>query len=246
MGCPDMRAALVAAAAVLAATAGAGRAGEPAAIVAEIEAGSPGVGELDLLERDRVLTLARGDRVVLGYLASCAREVLEGPGRARVGERQSALDGAVLRDRRTVDCQSAPVPGTGSGNGAATRLRSLSRPSAAAAASQQQLDQEPATLLPALRAMRQNGGTVGTARHRQPALLLPDTAAVVTLEPLDRQGKARRLDAAGGLLVDTMGSTPPLEPGLWRARRGSLDVRFTVTADAGTGERPARDRLLAY
>jgi hypothetical protein len=67
----------------------------------------------------------------------------------------------------------------------------------------------------------------------------------VTLEPLDRQGKARRL-AAGGLVLDTMGRTPPLEPGLWRARRGTLDLRFKVTADAGSGSRPVRDRLLQY
>lgn len=245
MGSRVIRAA-AAAVAVLAAAAGNGAtAGEPAAIVAEVEAGSPAVGELDLLERDRVVTLAEGERVVLGYLVSCAREVLAGPGRLRVGERQSALDGARLVDRRTIDCQGTPVPGTGSGNGAATRLRSLGRPSPTATPPEQPLDQEPATLLPTLRALRQTGA-VGTARHRSPALLLPDTAAEVTLEPLDRQGKSRRLAAARGLVVDTMGSTPPLEPGLWRARRGTLDIRFSVPADAGTGQRPARDRLLAY
>ena len=123
----DLWAATATAAAMLAASAGGVLAGEPAAIVTEVEAGSPAVGELDLLERDRVVTLAAGERVVLGYLASCAREVLAGPGRARVGERQSTLDGAVLVDRRTVDCQGSPVEGAGSGNGAATRLRSLGR-----------------------------------------------------------------------------------------------------------------------
>jgi hypothetical protein len=246
MGNRDLYAAIAATAAVLAATTSAGLAGEPAAIVTEVEAGSPAVGELDLLARDLVVTLANGERIVLGYLASCVRETLAGPGRARVGERQSVLDGAVLVDRRTVDCQGTAVEGTGSGNGAATRLRSLGRPAPAVAAGEQQLGLEPAALLPALRALRRAPAAVGTAPHRSPALLLPDTAVDVTLEPLDRQGKPRRLAAAAGLLVDTLGRTPPLEPGLWRVRRGSLDLRFAVPADAGTASRPARERLLGY
>ena len=80
MGNRDLYAASAATAAVLAATTRAGLAGEPAAIVTEVEAGSPAVGELDLLARDLVVTLANGERIVLGYLASCVRETLAGPG----------------------------------------------------------------------------------------------------------------------------------------------------------------------
>ena len=101
------------------------RAAELVAVVEAVEAGRPNVAELEPLEAGQLVPLARGDRIVVGYLDSCAREVIAGPGAVRIGTSVSRLEGASLVDRRTVDCHGSPLAGIGSGDGAATRVRGV-------------------------------------------------------------------------------------------------------------------------
>jgi hypothetical protein len=226
--------------AVAAGLAGSAEAAELVAMVEAVEGGAPGVEELEPLELGREVALRRGDRIVLGYLDSCTRETVAGPGVVRIGKSESAVEGASLVDRRTVDCAGATQVGMSSGTGAALRLRSL-KPAANAA-------HEPAAsgadAARAMRAMRDRQ-TLGTATHRQPVLLLIDPASQVVLQPLEEQGESRRLRARESL-VDTREGTGPLEPGLWLARRGAAAMVFEVRGDAGEGSATKAERLVRF
>jgi hypothetical protein len=220
--------------------AGSAAAAELVAMVEAVEGGTPGVEELEPLELGREVALRRGDRIVLGYLDSCARETLEGPGVVRIGASRSEIEGASLVDRRTVDCRGTAGSGLGSGNSAALRLRSLKpagQDGAAAAPSG-------ADAARAMRAMRDRQ-TLGTATHRQPVLLLVDPASQVVLQPLEEQGESRRLRVRDHL-VDTRDGTGPLEPGLWLARRGAAAMVFEVRGDAGEGSATKAERLVRF
>jgi hypothetical protein len=238
-----VRLALLAGLATGAAGTAAEAAGELVAMVEAVEGGSPEVQELEPLEVGRELALGRGDQIVLGYLDSCARETVKGPGVVRIGAANSVLEGgASLVDRRTIDCRGSAQEGLGSGgDGAAMRLRSLKKPQqpepAASAADAAQATR-------AIRAMRDRQ-TLGAATHRQPVLLLLDPARRVVLQPLERQGDDRQLSARESL-VDTRDGTDPLEPGLWLARRGAVALVFEVRADARNGPAPRAERLVRF
>jgi Domain of unknown function (DUF4384) len=97
----------------------------PAAVVAAVEAGRPPVEELESLAEGRTVALAAGDRIVLGYVATCVLETIAGPGSVRVRASASTLEGAELVERRTIDCEGRPQAGARAGEGGATRWRSL-------------------------------------------------------------------------------------------------------------------------
>jgi hypothetical protein len=239
--------ALLAGLAGVAAGAGTAAAADLVAMVEAVEGGSPEVQELEPLEVGRELALGRGDRVVIGYLDSCAREVVAGPGVVRIGAANSTLEsGASLVDRRTVDCRGSAQAGLGSGNSAALRLRSI-KPANQADAAGGGAGAEAFDAAQASRAMRamRDRQTLGAATHRQPVLLLQDPARRVVLQPLENQGKSRELRAADAL-VDTGDGTGPLEPGLWLARRGEVALVFRVRDDAGTGQAPSAARLVRF
>jgi hypothetical protein len=221
---------------------GSATAAELVAMVEAVEGGTPGVEELEPLELGREVALRRGDRIVLGYLDSCARETLEGPGVVRIGASRSEIEGASLVDRRTVDCAGATQVGMSSGTGAALRLRSLKPQGAPAHEGAAAVSGADAAR--AMRAMRDRQ-TLGTATHRQPVILLIDPAPQVVLQPLEEQGESRRLRARDSL-VDTREGTGPLEPGLWLARRGAATMVFEVRGDAGEGSATKAERLVRF
>jgi hypothetical protein len=90
-----------------------------------VQAGRPPVGELESLVVGRTVALAAGDRIVLAYVDSCVLETVAGPGSVRVRASASTLEGAELVERRTIDCEGRPQPGTSAGEGGAARWRSL-------------------------------------------------------------------------------------------------------------------------
>ena len=165
------------------------RAAELVAVVEAVEAGRPKVAELEPLEAGQLVALARGDRIVVGYLDSCAREVIAGPGAVRIGTSVSRLEGASLVDRRTVDCHGSPLAGISSGDGAATRVRGVG-PAVGRVGT-------PQHALASLRTMRDRQAP-GLAPHRLPVLLLQDPAQQVVLVPLEAQGQPRRLPGRQG------------------------------------------------
>jgi hypothetical protein len=123
-------AAAVRAAAVAATLAAApSAAAQTAAMVVAVEAGAPPVAELEQLPAGRTVRLGPGDRIVLGYVASCVVETVSGPGSVRVGAASGSPEGGALVRRRTVDCVGRPQAGTTAGEGGAFRSRSVRAPS---------------------------------------------------------------------------------------------------------------------
>src|SRR5687768_1072514 len=76
-------------------------AGEISAIVEEAPARS-GLTPMDYVEAGRVVQLGKGDTLILGYLSSCLREVIDG-GSVRIGPEQSEVVGGKVT-RTKIDC----------------------------------------------------------------------------------------------------------------------------------------------
>jgi len=93
--------------AALALPAGAAEAAEPVAIVQDVAAAEVSVAFMDYVYVGDVITLRAGERLVLGYFASCLEEHIVG-GTVTIGPVESAVaDGAV--ERRKVECDSSAV-----------------------------------------------------------------------------------------------------------------------------------------
>jgi len=90
----------------------------PAAIVEEVDSSTAGVEFMDYLTEGRTLRLSPNDKLVLGYLQSCWREVITG-GTVTVGAEQSDVSqGTVERTRVRCEAQKRSLASketTGSG-----------------------------------------------------------------------------------------------------------------------------------
>lgn len=84
-----------------------GHAGEIAAIVEDINNPAVGVAPMDVLEEGRIIQLASGDKLVLGYLRSCIRETITN-GKVTIGEEKSVVVGG-KRVEDEVDCDGGSV-----------------------------------------------------------------------------------------------------------------------------------------
>ena len=76
----------------------------PAAVVEEVDGKSAGVEFMDYVSTGKVIRLGRQDRIVLGYLKSCWREIIVG-GTATVGAEQSDVQGGKV-ERTQVKCDA--------------------------------------------------------------------------------------------------------------------------------------------
>jgi hypothetical protein len=95
------------------------------AIVESIESGHSDLRALDLLAAGTVIELQAGDKLVLGYLQSCTREVITG-GKVTIGSGESTVEGGQVERGKiscdgTVDADSA----AGSNEAAVVAIRSL-------------------------------------------------------------------------------------------------------------------------
>jgi hypothetical protein len=119
---------LVAALAGLLLPTAAAAAGGIVAIVEEVESKGAGVEAFETLEAGRVIGLAPGERLVLGYLAGCGREVVTG-GEVTIGMDASVVRGGLV-ERTTIDCLGSDRLPAGSAavEGAALVSRSLGAP----------------------------------------------------------------------------------------------------------------------
>jgi hypothetical protein len=86
-------------------------AADPVAIVQEIEAADASVAFMDYVSAGRTIALKPGERLVLGYFASCNEETVTG-GSVTVGTTESKVAGGAVV-RRKVDCDGGGLSLTG-------------------------------------------------------------------------------------------------------------------------------------
>jgi hypothetical protein len=78
------------------------RASDPSALVEDVRGKVAGIESMDYVASGRVLKLAAGDKLVLGYLRSCWRETITG-GVVKIGDEQSEVTGGKV-ERARIEC----------------------------------------------------------------------------------------------------------------------------------------------
>lgn len=77
-------------------------AGEPVAVIEQVEAPSTGLQFMDFVEVGRLIKLRTGESLTLGYFGSCIQERIVG-GTVQIGTDQSSVDGGEIT-RQQVEC----------------------------------------------------------------------------------------------------------------------------------------------
>jgi hypothetical protein len=77
-------------------------AGEPVAVIEQVEAPSTGLQFMDFVEVGRLIKLRAGESLTLGYFGSCMQERIVG-GTVQIGTDQSSVDGGEIT-RQQVEC----------------------------------------------------------------------------------------------------------------------------------------------
>ena len=198
-------------------------AGQPTAIVEDIDAPGAEIRIMDYVEAGRVIGLGREGTVTLGYLRSCLRETVTG-GRVTVGRERSRVDGGTVR-RERVECDGGALKLSAEKAGKSAVLV-LRRPPGTAA-----------------------GGGVRpslTIYGASPVIKLGGDAGRVVIERLDRPGRRIDVTVSGGF-ADLATSGQSLQPGgIYRARAGERTIVFKVDAYAARGRSPVVGRLIQF
>ena len=98
---------LAATVAVIAAYVAPASAGEPAAVVEDVNTASAGVRMMDFVEAGRVIELGKDGQISLGYLGSCQKETIAG-GTVTVGKAESQVKGGKV-NREKVECDGGQL-----------------------------------------------------------------------------------------------------------------------------------------
>lgn len=203
------------------------QAGPPVALVEGLRGQVAGLEFMDYVGAGRVIRLAPGETLVLGYLESCWRETITG-GTVTVGPGQSSVQGGrVERTRVPCDTGRLQLGAREATQGAATVYRSL-RPDAGAPPS------PPLQVVYGLAPVFD----VGTRRGTLLIERLDDKATRVEL-PVEAGA------LVAGRFVDLARTPLLLEAGAsYAARLGALRLEFKVDWDAQPGTTPIAGRLL--
>lgn len=220
---------LLAAAAFCALSANAFAAGEPAAIVEDVQSHSAGVAAMDYVSAGQRIRLGPDDRLVLGYLTSCMHEVITG-GTVTIRATQSTVDGGkVTRTKTTCDGGQMAVSEVASKASTVMVFRAAPRP-------------EHARDLPAPQL---------TLYGASPLIDVAGTGTLV-IERLDVPGEHYDIRLAPkqlmrGAFFDFARADKALQPGgLYRAHLGDRQVVFAVDRFARPGRGPMVGRLLRF
>jgi hypothetical protein len=199
---------------------GAAMAGQPVALVEDISDERPNLQFMDFLAEGRVIALASGERIVLGYMATCLRETITG-GNITIGAEESFIEGGIV-EREEIDC-----------DGGALRLSVAQSQEAGATVFRAK---RKGVALP--RAQRVLYGV-------SPMLLLSKGAAKVTITRLDAADlpltfttKNRRHDLAKDGVMLAKG-------GLYAAESGGKRIVFKISRAANSSA-PILARLLVF
>ena len=198
-------------------------AGDPSAIVEDIDAPGAKLQFMDYVESGRVISLGASGTVTLGYLRSCLHETIIG-GRVTVGHERSRVDGGTV-ERERVECDGGKLKLTAEQAGKSAVLV-LRRPPGSPATARQR---------PAF-----------TIYGASPVIKLTGGAREVAIKRLDRPGKEINI-AVPGDFIDLSARDQSLEPGgIYRARSGNRTVVFKVDAFARPGRGPIIGRLIQF
>lgn len=204
------------------------QAGPPVTIIEGLRGQVAGLELMDYVGAGRVIRLAPGETLVLGYLESCWRETITG-GTVTVGPGQSSVQGGrVERTRVPCDTGRLQIGAREATQGAATVYRSL-RPDAGA-------PPPPLQVVYGLAPVFDVGARRGTLLIER----LDDKATRVEL-PVEAEA------LVAGRFVDLARTPLLLEAGAsYAARLGALRLEFKVDWDARPGATPIAGRLLRF
>ncbi len=200
-------------------------AAQQAALVEDAKGKNLDVDFMDYVDAGRVIKLAPGDELVLGYLRSCWRETIKG-GTVTVGAEQSTVAGGTVR-REKVECDGGKMrlSQAQSGQAGVMVFRAPPRPAQAAAPQATLYGLSPVLDV-------KGGGTVTIERVDQPGEKLTVQVAAQQLQ----RGAFHDLAKAGQALV---------AGGVYRASAGpGREIVFKVDPEAKPGQAPVISRLL--
>lgn len=199
----------------------------PVAVVEDVSGKPAGVEFMDYVEPGRVIKLAAGDSIVLGYLKSCWRETIRG-GTVTVGSEQSKVSGGTV-DRAKVGCDGGKMElaAAQSKQSAAMVFRKAPGPNTPPKPQFKIYGRSPVVEL-------KGGGTLVIERVDVPS------------------GDRMEVAIAPGNLVhgafyDLAKNGKSLKPGgVYRAKVGDQQIVFEVDAAAKEGAEPVAGRLLRF
>ena len=199
---------------------------QPSALVEDIEAAGSELSFMDYVEPGDVVTLAAGERLVLGYFASCIQETITG-GTVTTGTKESTVAGGTVR-KVEVPCDAGQVElaeGQANNSGVVA-FRGTGDASARPA-------ERPTLTL-----------------YGASPLIRSDVAGSLVIERVDRPGKAVEMDIPPGA-TDMAAEDVVLEAGgIYRARLraggGERALVFDIDAFAEGGDQPKLSRLIRF
>jgi hypothetical protein len=202
----------------------------PAAIVEEISGSVGNVLVLDYLSPGQKITLGPGSTIVLGYLRSCIREMVQG-GSLTVGDLQSEIGDGANVVRAKTDCAGAKLQLTVEQAGKSGVVVFRGPPDASGV---RQIP-EPDFILHGLSPLIDTGG-----------------ARKLSLERIDRAGEKFEIDLAAtgvprGRFYDFATANQSLTPGgTYRLAADSLEVIIRIHPFAAKGASPVAGRLIRF
>ncbi|MSP75371.1 MAG: hypothetical protein EXR12_04475 [Rhodospirillaceae bacterium] len=199
----------------------------PVAVVEDVAGKPAGVEFMDYVEPGRVIKLAAGDSIVLGYLKSCWRETIRG-GTVTVGTEQSEVTGGTV-DRTKVGCDGGKMElaAAQSKQSAAMVFRKAPGPNTPPKPQFKIYGRAPVVEL-------KGGGTLVIERVDVPS---GDRLEIV-IAPAQ---------LVNGAFYDLAKADKNLKPGgVYRAKVGDQQIVFEVDAGAKDGAEPMAGRLLRF
>lgn len=199
----------------------------PVAVVEDVSGKPTGVEFMDYVEPGKVIKLAAGDSIVLGYLKSCWRESIRG-GTVTVGAEQSDVQGGTV-DRTKVGCDGGKMElaAAQSKQSAAMVFRKAPGPNTPPKPQFKIYGRAPVVEL-------KGGGTLVIERVDVPS---GDRLEIV-IAPAQ---------LVHGAFYDLAKADKSLKPGgVYRAKVGDQQIVFEVDAGAKDGAEPVAGRLLRF
>lgn len=199
----------------------------PVAVVEDVSGKPAGVEFMDYVEPGKVIKLAAGESIVLGYLKSCWRESIRG-GTVTVGAEQSEVSGGTV-DRAKVSCDGGKMElaAAQSKQSAAMVFRKAPGPNTPPKPQFKIYGRSPVVEL-------RGGGTLVIERV--------DVSSGDRMEVAIAPG-----NLVHGAFYDLAKDGKSLKPGgVYRAKVGDQQIVFEVDAGAKDGAEPVAGRLLRF
>ena len=195
---------------------------QPVALVEDIQGDVSGVELMDYVTPGQTIRLGSDGALVLSYLKSCRREIINGSGSVVIGPGESKVEGATLKnDIVNCDAGHAQASTRETSEVAATIVRSVG---------------SDATLP---QAIIYGASPIFEAKGR----------GTLVVERVDQAGEQHKIDLTGrqfkGRFYDLAGTGQPLTPGgTYVATFGTARIVFRVDPQAKTGPGPVIGRLI--